>query len=168
MARCPCWRMSQYFKFSLVEMNTGAHFGGLTQVCLRIARWILKNHLEGMQKMIFKNTGRFIPDRIKSDPKSTFSHPVSLPPMFKPKLQKNVFFWFWDWTLFVFGMAYRVRKGRFGVIFESIGGETSGVFESHRHGWIGLELVRWKPRSFWCFGPKMSFRGLEFVNLGDA
>ena len=31
----------------------------------------------------------------------------------------------------MFGLTYRARKGRFGVTFESIGDETSGVFESH-------------------------------------
>ena len=31
------------------------------------------------KQMTFKSTGRFIPDRHKSDPKSTFSRPVSLP-----------------------------------------------------------------------------------------
>ena len=29
------------------------------------------------------------------------------------------------------GRTYRARKGRFGVTFESVGDETSGVFESH-------------------------------------
>ena len=38
-----------------------------------------KNTLKESKKMTFKHTGRFAPDRLKSDPKTTFSRPASLP-----------------------------------------------------------------------------------------
>ena len=44
--------------------------------------------------MTFKQNGRFIPDRLKSDPKSTFSRPVSLPQnefCSHPKTQNDIF-----------------------------------------------------------------------------
>ena len=44
--------------------------------------------------------------------------------VFGPKMLLSV-------SSFVFGLAHRSRKGRFGVSFESVGDETSDVFESH-------------------------------------
>ena len=39
----------------------------------------LEKRLEKCKKMNFRHTGRYMPDRLKSDPQSTFSLPVSLP-----------------------------------------------------------------------------------------
>ena len=47
-----------------------------------------KNTVKERKKMAFKHTGRFIPDRLKSDSKSTFSRLVILPQVFKSKTPK--------------------------------------------------------------------------------
>ena len=60
-------------------MNTAAHAGGHGGVSTDRDMIIGCNALKECKKMNFKHTGRFMPDRLKSDPKSTFSRPVSLP-----------------------------------------------------------------------------------------
>ena len=74
------------------------------------------------------------------------------------------------------GKAYRARKGRFGVTFESVGDETSGVFESHflvflqgvfpkiisRSVNITALVSRREPQYSLRFGSKMLFWGFGF------
>jgi len=79
----------------MIVMNTAALAVGHTQLCLRIARWFLEKHFEGMHEtqkwrfwtktpqisgfgrdqletklpatMTFKHTERFVPDRLKTN-----------------------------------------------------------------------------------------------------
>ena len=72
--------MSSMPKLRFINEYCGSGRG--THVGMRSRDKFWKKYLEGMQKNDFQTTGRFIPDRLKIDPKSTFSLLVSLPQMF--------------------------------------------------------------------------------------
>ena len=80
--------------------------------------------------------------------------------------QVGVVFWskkcnlgFFSVNVIRFGKAYRARKGRFGVTFESVGHVTSGLFENYllaRHQDVAIAYMTRKGRY-----------GVTFESVGD-